>query len=69
MSWLILLASFIGKLLAQLIPAIGAEIRRNNTVKQVGADHETSSKVHDHIATGVDMHGVRMDEADDSDSP
>jgi len=39
------LAAFIGELLgrvlAKLIPALGKEIRKNNTVKQTGADHET----------------------------
>jgi hypothetical protein len=69
MSWLLWIGSFLGKLFAEMIPAIGTEIRKNNTVKQIGADDEVSNDISDHIAGGVDMHGVRMDEADDSGSP
>jgi len=38
---LAMLADFLGRALAKLIPALGKEIRKNNTVKQTGADHET----------------------------
>ena len=40
-GWLAKLAEFFGRLLAALLPAIGREIRRNNTVQQKGNDHET----------------------------
>lgn len=59
------IAAFLGKLFAMLIPAIGKEIRQNNTVKQIGADDEVSTDIDADIAGGVDMHGVRMDEAGD----
>ena len=65
MSWLLWFASFIGKLIAEMIPAIGKEIRKNDTVKQIGADDEVLADIDDDIAGGVDMHGVRMDAPDD----
>jgi hypothetical protein len=40
-TFLAILADFLGRVLAKLIPALGREIRKNNTVKQTGADHET----------------------------
>ena len=44
-GWLAKLAEFLGRffgrLLAALLPAIGREIRKNNTVEQKGNDHET----------------------------
>jgi len=40
-TFLAILADFLGRVLAKLIPSLGREIRNNNTVKQTGADHET----------------------------
>lgn len=69
MSWLITLAAFLGKFLAQLIPAIGNEIRKNNTVEQIGADDEVLADISDDIDSGVDRNGLRMDEAGDKRTP
>jgi hypothetical protein len=59
------IAIFLGTLLAKLIPAIGAEIRKNNTVKHIGADRETKDAI-DLCITDSNGKRVRMDEAGDS---
>ena len=59
------IAAFLGKLFAMLIPAIGAEIRKNNTVTHIGADRETKDAI-DLCITDSNGKRVRMDEADDS---
>ena len=67
MSWLLWIASFLGKLFAELIPAIGKEIRKNNTVRHIGADRETKDAI-DACITDSNGKRVRMDEAGDSTS-
>ena len=59
------IASFLGTLLAKLIPAIGAEVRKNNTVKHIGADRETKDAID---ACVTDSRGKRLRDvqADDS---
>ena len=49
MKWLLLIASFLGQLLAELIPAIGKEIRRNKRVEMKGGHRETRTSVSDFI--------------------
>ena len=68
MSWLLAIAALIGRLLAQLIPAIGAEIRKNNTVKHIGADRETKDAI-DLCITDSDGKRVRNVHSDDPASP
>ena len=63
------IGAFIGAIFAKLLPSIGEEIRKNNTVEQIGADDETMADIDDHISSGVDMHGVRLDEAGDNSTP
>lgn len=43
------LAEFLGRLLAALLPAIGKEVRRNNTIEQKGYDDETNKMLDDDI--------------------
>ena len=43
------LAKFFGRLLAALLPAIGKEVRRNNTIEQKGYDDETNKMLDDDI--------------------
>ena len=62
------IATFLGKLFAMLIPAIGKEIRKNNTVKHIGADRETKDAI-DSCVTDSNGKRLRMDEAGDSSSP
>ena len=50
---LAILADFLGRVLAKLIPALGKEIRRNNTVEQTGADHETLDSLDTDIWAGA----------------
>ena len=59
------IASFLGTLFAKLIPAIGTEIRKNNTVKHIGADRETKDAI-DSCITDSNGKRLRMDEAGDS---
>ena len=59
------IAAFLGKLLAMLIPAIGAEVRKNNTVKHIGADRETKDAI-DACVTDSDGKRLHVDEAGDS---
>jgi hypothetical protein len=40
-DWAGALGTLLGRIFAALVPAVGEEIRKNNTVKQTGADHET----------------------------
>ena len=54
MSWLLWIASFIGKLFAEMIPAIGKEIRKNNTVEYIGADDESEDAIADSIIDDID---------------
>ena len=51
MSWLGWLATFLGQLLAMLLPAIDREIRKNNTVQQKGYDDETNAALDSDIWT------------------
>ena len=62
------IASFLGTLFAKLIPAIGTEIRKNNTVKHIGADRETKNAI-DSCITDSNGKRLRMDEAGDSGTP
>ena len=62
------IASFLGTLFAKLIPAIGTEIRKNNTVKHIGADDETKNAI-DSCITDSNGKRLRMDEAGDSGTP
>jgi hypothetical protein len=67
MTWILAIASFLGRLFSELIPAIGAEIRKNNTVKHIGADRETKDAI-DLCITDSNGKRVRMDETGDSGS-
>ena len=69
MSWVYAIAVFLGKFLAQLIPALGTKLRRNNTVEQIGANDETQADIDNDISSSVDMHGLSMDNSDDSGTP
>ena len=63
---LAMLADFLGRVLAKLIPALGKEIRKNNTVKQTGADHETLDSLDTDIwATANDDRVQRHVQAED----
>ena len=64
-AFLSAIAAFLGTLFAKLIPAIGAEVRKNNTVKHIGADRETKDAI-DLCITDSNGKRVRMDESDDS---
>ena len=44
-----ILAKFFGILIAHILPAIGKEVRKNNSVNQTGADHETTKMLDDDI--------------------
>ena len=47
------IASFLGTLLAKLLPAIGAEIRKNNTVEYIGADDDSEDAISDSIVDDI----------------
>ena len=54
MSWIGIFAAFIGKILAQLVAAIGVEVRKNNKVEYIGADDESENAIADSITDELD---------------
>jgi hypothetical protein len=53
MGWLTTLGAFLGRLLAAMLPAIGRELRANNTVEQKGLDDETNATLDGDIWTAA----------------
>jgi len=61
---LVKIAAFIGTIVAAIIPAIGREIRRNDSVRQIGADDETRDTLDRDILDATRRNRVRASDVE-----